>query len=63
MHELSEFTKRNIDVGSAAFVAAAARTRALMLADWALIVTIIATLPNALWTAMRIHDGIRTSAG
>jgi hypothetical protein len=56
MHELSEHTKRIIDAGSAAVVAAAAGTSALTLADWALIVTIFAGLLSASWQIMRFYD-------
>lgn len=56
MHELNEQTKRLIDAASAAFVAAAAGTSAMTLADWALIVTIIAGLLSAGWQVMRFYD-------
>lgn len=62
MHELSESTKRIIDVLATGATAAAAGTAALTLADWALVVTIVAGLLNCVWTAMRIFGGARRGA-
>jgi hypothetical protein len=56
MHELSESTKRLIDSGSLLAAAAAGATRALTLADWALVVTIAAGVLSIAWQAMRFYD-------
>lgn len=56
MHELSEQTKRLIDAGSAAAIAAAAGVGAMTLSDWALVVTIIAGLLSVAWQIMRFYD-------
>jgi hypothetical protein len=56
MHELSEHTKRAIDLVSPVLTGAAAATAALTLQQLALVVTIATGLLSAAWYVMRFYD-------
>lgn len=61
--ELSEPTKRAIDLVSPVATAAAAGAAAWTLSDVALTVTIVAGLLSILWYAVRLHDRFRHGPG
>ena len=63
MHDLSESTKRLLDAGSLATAAAAGAAQAITLSDVALVVTILAGLLSAAWTAMRFYDRLKYGRG
>jgi hypothetical protein len=59
MHELSEPTKRVIDIAGAIITALAGAVSAITLADVALLVTIAVGLLQGFWIAMRIRNGLK----
>jgi hypothetical protein len=63
MHELSEQTKRLIDLCAFGLTGFAGAVQAVSLSDVALVVTIAAGLLSAAWTAMRFYDRIRYGRG
>jgi hypothetical protein len=63
MHELSEQTKRVIDLGAFTITGLAGAAQAATLSNVALVVTIGAGLLSAAWTAMRFYDRIRYGRG
>jgi hypothetical protein len=63
MHELSEQTKRLIDFAAFGLTGVAGAVQAISLSDVALVVTIIAGLLSAAWTAVRFYDRLRYGRG
>jgi len=63
MHELSEQTKRFIDLGAFGLTGLAGAAQAITLSDVALVVTILAGLLSAAWTVMRFYDRLKYGRG
>lgn len=63
MHELSEQTKRFIDLGAFSLTGLAGAVQAISLSDVALVVTIVAGALSAAWTAMRFYDRVKYGRG